>query len=71
MTIYSKEMKTARRRVQDTMKENRRDYLLLGGDFNGGIGEREARSLKEEREEGKRKSKDNVENAEKKGNGPI
>jgi hypothetical protein len=39
MTIYSKEMKTTRRRVQDAMKENRRDCLLLGGEFNGGIGE--------------------------------
>jgi hypothetical protein len=69
MTIYSKEMKTTRRRVQDAMKENRRDCLLLGGDFNGGIGKRGARSLKEEREEGKRKSKDKVENAEKRGMG--
>jgi hypothetical protein len=35
MTIYnSKEMKTARRRVDDAMKEKREDHLLLGGDFN-------------------------------------
>jgi hypothetical protein len=42
MTIYSKEMKTTRRRVEDAMKENREDRILLRGDFNGRIGEREA-----------------------------
>jgi endonuclease/exonuclease/phosphatase family metal-dependent hydrolase len=64
MTIYSKEMKTIRRRVQDGMKENREDCILLRGDFNGRIGERGARNWEEEREDGKRKSKDKVENAE-------
>jgi hypothetical protein len=64
MTIYSKEMKTTRRRVEDAMKENREDCILLGGDFNGEIGERGARNWKEERGDGKRKSKDKMENAE-------
>jgi hypothetical protein len=66
MTIYSKKMKTTRRRVEDVMKENREEFMLMGGDFNGRIGEREARNWEEEREDGKRKSKDKVENAEEK-----
>jgi hypothetical protein len=40
MTIYSKEVKTTRRRVEDPMKENREDRILLGGDYNGRRGER-------------------------------
>jgi hypothetical protein len=44
MTIYSKEMKITRRRVENAMKENREDRILLGGDFNGRIGERGARN---------------------------
>jgi hypothetical protein len=44
MTIYSKKMKTTRRRVEDVMKENREEFMLMGGDFNGRIGEREARN---------------------------
>jgi hypothetical protein len=40
MTIYSKEVKTTRRRVEDPMKENREDRILLGGDYNGRIGEK-------------------------------
>jgi hypothetical protein len=38
----------------------------LGGDFNGRIGGRGTRNWEEEREDGKRKSKDKVENAERK-----
>ncbi|KAJ3627687.1 hypothetical protein MTP99_015047 [Tenebrio molitor] len=57
-------MKTTRRRVEDAMKENREDRILLGGNFNGRIGERGARKWKEEKGDGKRKSKDKVENAE-------
>jgi hypothetical protein len=49
ITMNSKEMKTTRRRVDDAMKENREDCILLGGDFNGRIGERGARNWKEER----------------------
>jgi hypothetical protein len=64
MTIYSKEMKTTRRRVEDAMKENREDCILLGGDFNGEIGERGARNWEEEIGDGKRKSKDKMENVE-------
>jgi hypothetical protein len=44
MTIYSKEMRITRRRVEDAMKENREDCILLGGDFNGRIAERGARN---------------------------
>ncbi|KAJ3621436.1 hypothetical protein MTP99_003566 [Tenebrio molitor] len=62
--MNSKEMKTTRRRVEDAMKENREDCILLGGDFNGRIGERGARNWEEERADGKRNSKDKVENAE-------
>jgi hypothetical protein len=65
MTIYSKEMKTTRRRrVENAMKEKREDRILLGGDFNGRIGERGARNWKEERGDGERKPKDKMENAE-------
>jgi hypothetical protein len=38
--------------------------MLMGGDFNGRIGERGAINWKKERGNGKRKSKDKVENAE-------
>jgi hypothetical protein len=44
VTIYSKEMKTTRRCVEDAMKGNWEDCTLLGGDFNGRIGERGARN---------------------------
>jgi hypothetical protein len=37
--VYSKEMKTRRRRVEDAMKEKREKCILLGGDFSGRIGE--------------------------------
>jgi hypothetical protein len=43
MTIYSKEMKTTRRAVEDTIKENREECILMRGDFNGRVGERGAR----------------------------
>jgi hypothetical protein len=46
------------------MKENREDRILLGGDFNGRIGERGARNWEVEKGDGKRKSKGKVENAE-------
>jgi hypothetical protein len=61
MAIYSKEMETTRRRVEDAMKENREDRILLGGNR---IGERGARNWEDEREDGKRKFKDKLENAE-------
>jgi hypothetical protein len=36
MTIYSKEMKTTIIiGVEDAMKENREECMLLGGEFNG------------------------------------
>jgi hypothetical protein len=47
MTIYSKEVKTTRRRVEDAMKENKEDCILLGENFNGRIGEREAKTWEE------------------------
>jgi hypothetical protein len=65
MTIYSKEMKT-RRRVEDARKENRENCMLLGGNFNGRVGERGTRNWEEKRENGKRKSKDKMENAKRK-----
>jgi hypothetical protein len=37
-------MKIRRRRVENAMKENREDRILLGGDFNGRIGERGPRN---------------------------
>jgi hypothetical protein len=46
------------------MKENREDRILLGEDFNGRIGETGTRNWKEERGDGKRKSKDKVKNVE-------
>jgi hypothetical protein len=63
-SVYSKEMKTTIRGVEDALKENREDRILLGGDFNGRIGERGARNWEVEKGDGKRKSKDKVENAE-------
>ncbi|KAJ3629187.1 hypothetical protein MTP99_013596 [Tenebrio molitor] len=61
-------MKTTRRRVEDAMKENWEDRILLGGDFNGRTRERGARNWEPERGDGKRKSKDKVENPEEKRN---
>ncbi|KAH0813914.1 hypothetical protein GEV33_008877 [Tenebrio molitor] len=46
------------------MKMDREECMLLGGDFNGRIGERGARNWEEEKGDGKRKTKDKVENAE-------
>jgi hypothetical protein len=57
-------MKTTRKRVEDAMKENMDDCMLLGRDFNERIGERGAINWEEERGDGKRKSKGKVENAE-------
>jgi hypothetical protein len=42
MTRYSKEIKTTRRGVEDAIKENREECVLMGGCFNGRIGERGA-----------------------------
>jgi hypothetical protein len=64
VTVYSKEMRKTTRRVENTMKMDREECMLLGGDFNGRIGEREARNWEEEKGDGKRKTKDKVENAE-------
>jgi hypothetical protein len=65
MIMYSKEMKTTIIiGVEEAMKENREECMLFGRDFNGRIGERGARNWEEVREDGKRKSKDKVENAE-------
>jgi hypothetical protein len=50
-------MKITRRRVEDAMKENSEDCILLGGKFNGRIGERGARNWKEDRGMGKENSK--------------
>jgi hypothetical protein len=47
MTIHSKGVKTTRRRV-----ENREECMLMGGDFNGRIGERGARNWEEKRGDG-------------------
>jgi hypothetical protein len=44
MIIYSKEMKTTRRGVEDTIKENREDRMLMGRNFNGRIRERGVRN---------------------------
>jgi endonuclease/exonuclease/phosphatase (EEP) superfamily protein YafD len=57
MRIYSKEVKKTRILVKDAIKENREDPILLGGDFNGRIGERGARNLEEERGMGKENPK--------------
>jgi hypothetical protein len=39
MTRYSKEMKTTRRGVEDAIKENTEECVLMGGCFNGRIGQ--------------------------------
>jgi hypothetical protein len=54
MTIYSKEVKTTRRRVEDAMKENREECMLMGRDFNGRIRERGTGNWQEERWNGKK-----------------
>jgi hypothetical protein len=66
LTVYSKEMRTTTRRVENTIKKDREECMLVGGDFNGRIGERVARNREEEKGGGKRKAKDKVENAERK-----
>jgi hypothetical protein len=38
MTIDSKEMKTTRRRVEDAMKGNREECMLMGGKMREGMG---------------------------------
>jgi selenophosphate synthetase-related protein len=45
-------MKITRRRVEDAMKgKNKEDRIVLGGDFNGRIGERGPRNGDKERRE--------------------
>jgi hypothetical protein len=44
-------------RVEDIMKKDREECMLVGGDFNGRIGERGARNWEEERGMGKEKQK--------------
>ncbi|KAJ3634805.1 hypothetical protein MTP99_007750 [Tenebrio molitor] len=57
-------MRTTTRRVENTVKKDREECILVGGDFNGGIVERGARNWEEENGNGKRKTQDKVENAE-------
>jgi hypothetical protein len=57
MTIYNKEVKTARRHVEDAMKENGEECIIMGGDFYGRIGEREPINWEEERGMGKENPK--------------
>jgi hypothetical protein len=64
ITGYNKEMRITTGRVENTMKMDREECMLVGGDFNGRIGERGARNWEEEKGDGKRKTKDKVENAE-------
>jgi hypothetical protein len=52
--MYSKEMKTTRKRVEDARKENREECMLMGGDINGKRREKGARNWKEERGDGKK-----------------
>jgi hypothetical protein len=54
MTIYSEEMKTKIRGVENTIKENREDCMLLGRDFNRRAEEREGRNWEQERRDGKK-----------------
>jgi hypothetical protein len=49
MTKYSKEMKATRGRIEDAMKENREECLLMGEDFNERTRERGARNWEERR----------------------
>jgi hypothetical protein len=48
------------------MKKIMEECILVGGDFNGRIGEWGARNCEEEKGDDKRKTKDKVENAERK-----
>jgi hypothetical protein len=50
-------MKEIVRGVEDTIKENREDCMLLEGDFKGRIGERGVRDWEEEREDGEKNPK--------------
>jgi hypothetical protein len=52
------------RRVENTVKKDREEFMLVAGDYNGRIGERGARNWGEVKGDGKRKTKDKVENAE-------
>jgi murein L,D-transpeptidase YafK len=58
MTIYSKEMKTTRRCVEEAMKENREECMLRREDFKGRIGERGARNWEEETRWRKQRGRD-------------
>jgi hypothetical protein len=64
LRVYSKEMRITTRRVENTMKKDREEWMLVRGDFNGRIGERGARNWEGEKGDGKRKTKDKLENAE-------
>jgi hypothetical protein len=44
-------MKTTRRGVEDTIKENTEECMLIGGDFSGKIRERGARNWEEQKGE--------------------
>jgi hypothetical protein len=57
MTMYSKEVKTTRRPVENAIKENWEECVLMGGDFNGTIGERGTRNWEEESGMGKENPK--------------
>jgi hypothetical protein len=56
-------MWTTTRRVENRMKKDRKECILVGGDFNGRIGKRGARNWEEEKGDDKRQTKDKVENA--------
>jgi hypothetical protein len=57
VTVYSKEMRKTTRRVENTMKRDREECMLLGGDFNGRIGERGAEIGKKRKGMGEEKRK--------------
>jgi hypothetical protein len=57
ITVYNKEMRITTGRVENTMKMDREECMLVGGDFNGRIGERGARNWEERRGMGKEKQK--------------
>jgi hypothetical protein len=57
-------MRTTTRRVENTMKKDREECMLVEGDVNERIEERGARNWEEEKGDGKIKTKDKMENEE-------
>lgn len=64
VTIYSKNMRKTREKIEETVGDMKVPRVIIGGDFNARTGQRGSFSSEERRENETRKSKDKVKNAE-------